>query len=999
MRPSGQESPTFRCQSCQTHLDSSSNGMRCPACPSSSSSKEGPSAVRVEGEGRDDPSRSLEEASSEDHQSGASASVEGRRVLFGGGVEGVVVEERRRWYHDWREVPVSEMELLKRENGGRTPRFPVERPSFEMIVRFPSPNSLQGSSPELQEVETGGREGEALGGVRDGVETGGREGEALGEVRDGVETGGREGRGVEALGEVRDGVETGGREGRGMEALGEVRDGMETRGREREAGSSGGSEIGSASGVEDERASSGSGEDRCRHEASPGTPLSLRGHIYPPASGGLSERGDSEQSNSISRVERERLRARGLEREGSRHTLAIPWYRVRRLSAGVFSSYPDARRELCCLILSYPQTARSDTPETSCNICQEDYRSMDKVLVLPCNHFWHTVCIAKWLGKNESCPICRQTFPGIYGDLRNSRILNQSVVDQIEPTEDESNTRLRSLGMIIGLRYSGMIIERMRDRYSGLLQVRRIPFSGVPPLRADVDHREQRGVGAGRRGGRVGASPAADNAPSSSLTLRRSPAESFIVRRGVGGERRVGAGRRGGRVGASPAADNAPSSSRTDVRGGGERRVGAGRRGGRVGASPAADNAPSSSRTDVRGGGERRVGEGARGGRVGASPAADNAPSSSRTDVRRGGGETRIAAASSRVAQRERNSLSSFFRRFNRDVPDLTHIHRTSIPKNLTQQSLSLSVPERPPERPIPPPKSSSPQTPSPPNRAPPKNRPSSTTPSLPSPIPSTPPLSPREDPSASNTICRVPERRKRQTTRPVLSLSATEARTETRTEMISNNTRQCPPSVLSSPRPREHALTGVKERTSAGILSRTPDAREVQSQPESDTECLISHPPTNLEQTALRGRSPVPPLQISDSTLPFQKTPPPEVPSASSSSLPAISASSQPSVTVPGRPEGSSGVLEIPLAGLCPSSAAGVNKGSLLTEGRQRGPDAGSSGGHGEGLHGGPVIPEQGSGRPSGAAQIESQSNACDEFEKVSQEGPEAQVGAHSGF
>ncbi len=43
-----------------------------------------------------------------------------------------------------------------------------------------------------------------------------------------------------------------------------------------------------------------------------------------------------------------------------------------------------------------------------CNICLEDYKNMEIIVKLTCNHLYHDLCINNWLA-NESykCPVCR----------------------------------------------------------------------------------------------------------------------------------------------------------------------------------------------------------------------------------------------------------------------------------------------------------------------------------------------------------------------------------------------------------------------------------------------------------------------------------------------------------------------------------------------------------------------------------------------------------------
>ncbi|XP_061997920.1 E3 ubiquitin-protein ligase BIG BROTHER [Rosa rugosa] len=41
-----------------------------------------------------------------------------------------------------------------------------------------------------------------------------------------------------------------------------------------------------------------------------------------------------------------------------------------------------------------------------CVICQARYKRGARQMKLPCNHFYHSECISKWLGINKICPVC-----------------------------------------------------------------------------------------------------------------------------------------------------------------------------------------------------------------------------------------------------------------------------------------------------------------------------------------------------------------------------------------------------------------------------------------------------------------------------------------------------------------------------------------------------------------------------------------------------------------
>ncbi|KAK8644334.1 hypothetical protein V6N13_123644 [Hibiscus sabdariffa] len=46
-----------------------------------------------------------------------------------------------------------------------------------------------------------------------------------------------------------------------------------------------------------------------------------------------------------------------------------------------------------------------------CSICLEGYEVDEEVREMPCNHFFHSGCIEKWLRIHGSCPICRFLMP------------------------------------------------------------------------------------------------------------------------------------------------------------------------------------------------------------------------------------------------------------------------------------------------------------------------------------------------------------------------------------------------------------------------------------------------------------------------------------------------------------------------------------------------------------------------------------------------------------
>lgn len=54
-----------------------------------------------------------------------------------------------------------------------------------------------------------------------------------------------------------------------------------------------------------------------------------------------------------------------------------------------------------------PTRNLQEAVEEECAICQEPYAQGDEVRDLPCEHFFHSACIDRWLVIQKKCPLCR----------------------------------------------------------------------------------------------------------------------------------------------------------------------------------------------------------------------------------------------------------------------------------------------------------------------------------------------------------------------------------------------------------------------------------------------------------------------------------------------------------------------------------------------------------------------------------------------------------------
>ncbi|XP_030227442.1 E3 ubiquitin-protein ligase RNF181 [Gadus morhua] len=66
-----------------------------------------------------------------------------------------------------------------------------------------------------------------------------------------------------------------------------------------------------------------------------------------------------------------------------------------------------AVRTLCVVVVSPEQADRG----LKCPVCLLEFEEQEAVRQMPCNHFFHSGCILPWLGKTNSCPLCRLELP------------------------------------------------------------------------------------------------------------------------------------------------------------------------------------------------------------------------------------------------------------------------------------------------------------------------------------------------------------------------------------------------------------------------------------------------------------------------------------------------------------------------------------------------------------------------------------------------------------
>ena len=89
-----------------------------------------------------------------------------------------------------------------------------------------------------------------------------------------------------------------------------------------------------------------------------------------------------------------------------------------RRVAARFRLYPSAASASVFALAERTSTIRTAQdaarlPERECPICRDDFIVGAKVIKMPCSrsHVFHKTCVAEWLERDDSCPMCRSALP------------------------------------------------------------------------------------------------------------------------------------------------------------------------------------------------------------------------------------------------------------------------------------------------------------------------------------------------------------------------------------------------------------------------------------------------------------------------------------------------------------------------------------------------------------------------------------------------------------
>lgn len=106
------------------------------------------------------------------------------------------------------------------------------------------------------------------------------------------------------------------------------------------------------------------------------------------------------------------------------------------------------------------ENSSTSTP-VECTVCLDPFSDGDYLRKLPCQHVFHSYCIAKWLvERNSSCPLCKlDLLPDDDHSSSEDEEEEASIIDTTDapdvPTENQQDNRQSSLGLLLRRLWGG----------------------------------------------------------------------------------------------------------------------------------------------------------------------------------------------------------------------------------------------------------------------------------------------------------------------------------------------------------------------------------------------------------------------------------------------------------------------------------------------------------------------------------------------------------------
>lgn len=92
------------------------------------------------------------------------------------------------------------------------------------------------------------------------------------------------------------------------------------------------------------------------------------------------------------------------------------------------------RRTAVNKINSLPEASEEQLQKLS-DVCAICYQEMESAKITKCNHYFHSICLRKWLYVQDRCPLCHE----VLYKLNTVREENEELVDEVEEEDSDNN--------------------------------------------------------------------------------------------------------------------------------------------------------------------------------------------------------------------------------------------------------------------------------------------------------------------------------------------------------------------------------------------------------------------------------------------------------------------------------------------------------------------------------------------------------------------------------
>nr|XP_033805856.1 E3 ubiquitin-protein ligase RNF181 isoform X1 [Geotrypetes seraphini] len=104
---------------------------------------------------------------------------------------------------------------------------------------------------------------------------------------------------------------------------------------------------------------------------------------------------------------------------------------------------PPAAKQVVQSLPSVTITPAQADKGLKCPVCLLEFEEEETVKKIPCEHLFHSACILPWLGKTNSCPLCRHELPTDneeYEDYKKDKVRKEQSLHRLEYLHDAMYT-------------------------------------------------------------------------------------------------------------------------------------------------------------------------------------------------------------------------------------------------------------------------------------------------------------------------------------------------------------------------------------------------------------------------------------------------------------------------------------------------------------------------------------------------------------------------------